>query len=234
MQRARRSIAINRAVGFGLLAFAIGFGLAHRWIDRERASPLIAPAVPISSVRVQTAPPAAELSLSTETIDKTIDERDRAGAQALAALLPSDNKALGIRAPEFSVDDLEGKPLSLSALKGKVLVLNLWATWCGICQQEMPALDRLYSQLKDRDDFAMLAVCIDYEGDQSKVASLMEKGGYHFPVMIDPSGKLGDTYGLHGVPTTYVIDHSGRIVWSVAGGFDWSRPEVIRALAMML
>jgi peroxiredoxin len=234
MQRARGPISIGRVARLGLIAFVIGFGLAHYWINRERTPLLIAPAVPLSSGRVQTAPPVAAVSPPVESIDTPTDEKDRAGAQALAALLPSDSKGLGSRAPDFSVQDLEGRPLSLSALKGKVVVLNLWATWCGICQQEMPTLDRLYGQFKDREDFALVAVCIDDEGDQSKIASQMERGGYHFPVMIDPSGKLGDAYGVRGVPTTYVIDHSGRIAWSVVGGFDWSSPDLVQALGKML
>jgi len=234
MQLARRPLLISRVAKLGLWAFVIGFGVAHYWTNRARTNLLIAPAAPLSAVRVQSVPPAPDSSPLAETIDTADDEKDRAGAQALVALLPTDSKGIGMRAPEFSVDDLEGKPLSLSALKGKVVLLNLWATWCGICQQEMPSLDRLYGQLKDRDDFAMLAVCIDDEGDPSKVAAQIAQGGYHFPVMIDPSGRLGDTYGLHGVPTTYVIDHSGRIVWSVAGGLDWSSPDVIQALEKML
>jgi peroxiredoxin len=225
---------MRRVAGLGLIAFVIGFGLAHYWPGRERPHLLIAPAAPLSSARVQPAPPLLERSAPVEGLGTPADDRDRAGAEALAALLPTDSAGLGRSAPEFSVQDLEGRPLSLSALKGKVILLNLWATWCGICQQEMPSLDRLYSQLKNREDFAMMAVCIDDEGDPSKVAALVEQGGYHFPVMIDPSGKLGDTYGLHGVPTSYIIDHSGRIVWSVAGGFDWSSPGVIQALEKML
>jgi len=221
-----------RVGSLGLIAFAIGFGIAHFAMHRKRSRLVIADAIPISPPHVQANSPAGDPLAYEEQLDKQTADQDRAGATALAALLES--KDVGRRAPEFNVQDLEGNATSSSSLRGKVVLLNLWATWCGICQEEMPSLDRLYERLKNNSDFAMLSVCIDDEGDQSKISALMEKGGFHYPVMIDPSGTMGDAYGVRGVPTTYVIDRSGRIAWSVVGGFDWSNDQVVQALEKML
>lgn len=181
------------------------------------------------SAQATAAPPPATVPAS----DAGAEDRDYAGAIALANLLVGDNKEAGRRAPDFSVQDLKGNSVALSSLRGKVVLLNVWATWCGVCRSEMPSLEKLYRELKDYPDFALLAVSID-QGNQAKVASFLEKNGYDFPTMVDQSGELSSKYNVRGVPVTYVIDHRGRIAWSVTGGVDLSDERVIQALQKML
>jgi peroxiredoxin len=137
-------------------------------------------------------------------------------------------------ASDFKLEDaFTGETVSLSKLKGKVVFLNVWATWCGPCREEMPSMETLYDDLKSNKDFVMLAVSQDTKG-KAAVVSYVEKNGYHFKVLLDPENKVGETYNVSGVPETFIIDRRGRIVAHHMGAFDWSRPDVKEALQQLL
>lgn len=137
-------------------------------------------------------------------------------------------------ASDFKLEDaFSGETVSLSSLKGKVVFLNLWATWCGPCREEMPSMETLYDELKTNKDFIMLAVSQDAKG-KSAVVPYVQKNGYHFKILLDPENKVGDSYGVSGVPETFIIDRKGRIVAHHMGAFDWSRPDVKEALQQLL
>ena len=137
-------------------------------------------------------------------------------------------------ASDFKLEDaFTGQTVSLSSLKGKVVFLNVWATWCGPCREEMPSMETLYDELKSNKDFVMLAVSQDTKG-KSAVVPYVEKNGYHFEILLDPENKVGDSYSVSGVPETFIIDRRGRIVAHHMGAFDWSRPDVKEALRQLL
>jgi peroxiredoxin len=137
-------------------------------------------------------------------------------------------------ASAFDLEDAySGQTVSLASLKGKVIFLNLWATWCGPCREEMPSMETLFDEFKGNNDFVMLAVSEDTKG-KSAVLPYVEKNGYHFRILLDPENKVGDSYGVSGVPETFIIDRSGRIVAHHMGAFDWSRPDVKSALEELL
>lgn len=139
----------------------------------------------------------------------------------------------GDRAANFKLEALDGHTVSLESLKGKVIFLNVWATWCGPCREEMPSMETLYNDLKSDPRFVMLAVSQDSKG-RDVVAPYVEKNGYHFTILLDPENKLTESYGLSGVPETFIIDRNGRIVAHHMGAFDWSRPDVRDALNQLL
>jgi peroxiredoxin len=137
-------------------------------------------------------------------------------------------------AKDFKLEDaFTGQTVSLASLKGKVVFLNVWATWCGPCREEMPSMETLYDELKGNKDFVMLAVSQDTKG-KSAVVPYVEKNGYHFKILLDPENKVGDSYSVSGVPETFIIDRTGRIVAHHMGAFDWSRPDVKEALQQLL
>ncbi|HSR56645.1 MAG TPA: TlpA disulfide reductase family protein [Candidatus Binataceae bacterium] len=141
--------------------------------------------------------------------------------------------AAGDKAADFKLEDLTGKTVSLSSYKGKVVFLNLWATWCGPCREEMPSMETLYDEFKNDPDFVMLAVSQDTKG-KSAVLPYVQKNGYHFEILLDPENKVGEQYNVSGVPETFIIDRKGRIVAHHMGAFDWSRPDVKEALQQLL
>ncbi len=90
---------------------------------------------------------------------------------------------------------MNGTTLSLASLKGKVVFLNVWATWCGPCREEMPSMETLYDELKGNKDFVMLAVSQDTKG-RSVVAPYVAQYGYNFTVLLDPENKVGESYDV--------------------------------------
>jgi len=139
----------------------------------------------------------------------------------------------GDKAADFKLESLDGSTISLTDLRGKVVFLNVWATWCGPCREEMPSMETLYDEFRGNKDFVMLAVSQDAKG-RPVVAPYVEKNGYHFKILLDPENKVGEAYDVSGVPETFIIDRKGRIVAHHMGAFDWSRPDVKDALKQLL
>jgi peroxiredoxin len=141
--------------------------------------------------------------------------------------------AAGGQAADFKLETLDGTTVSLESLRGKVVFLNVWATWCEPCREEMPSMQTLYDDFKANKDFVMLAVSQDVKG-REVVAPYVAKNGYQFTVLLDPENKIMDTYTVSGVPETFIIDRKGQIVAHHMGAFDWSRPDVRDALQQLL
>jgi peroxiredoxin len=156
------------------------------------------------------------------------------GAAALAAaggLLLLANRGPRL-APDFAVPDLAGKAVRLSGFRGKVVLLNLWTTWCPPCREEMPSMERLYARLRDRE-FELLAVSQDEDGRQV-VEPFVRELRLSFPVLIDPERQVGDRYGVWGYPETFVIDRNGYVVERVIGPRDWASQESVAALEALI
>jgi len=141
--------------------------------------------------------------------------------------------AAGDVAADFKLESLSGKAVTLSSLRGKVVFLNVWATWCGPCREEMPSMETLYEAFKDRQDFVILAVSQDRRG-RIAVQPFVERNHLHFDILLDPDNVVGDAYNVSGVPETFIIDRKGRIVAHHMGAFDWSQTDVRQALNELL
>ncbi len=141
--------------------------------------------------------------------------------------------ATGQIAAAFTLKDLSGKKVSLSSFRGKVVFLNIWATWCGPCREEMPSIESLYSHFKNTKNFVILGVSEDTEG-KAAVAPYITRNGYHFRILLDPENVVGEKYGVSGVPETFIIDQQGRIVAHHMGAYDWSRSDIRAALEDLL
>ncbi|MGD9241644.1 MAG: TlpA disulfide reductase family protein [Desulfobacterales bacterium] len=141
---------------------------------------------------------------------------------------PSDGPQLakGLPAPNFSLPDLGGQMVSLADYRGKVVLINIWATWCPPCVQEMPSMEKLYQELRG-DGFEILAVSIDESGAQG-VRPFMKKHKLSFPVLTDPEGTIKSLYKTTGVPESFIIDTDGVLVEKVIGPRDWAIPDAIR------
>lgn len=153
--------------------------------------------------------------------------RKEVGPSAKQAV-PSENKA----APEVVVTALNGAPLKLSDLKGKVVMLNFWATWCPPCREEIPSLISLGTKMEGKP-FQLVAVSID-EGGKSAIESFFHSSGFALPAYTDPENRAAKTYGITGVPETFIINKSGIIVKKVIGPLSWDSPEVISFLEELM
>ncbi|MCK5420235.1 MAG: TlpA family protein disulfide reductase [Desulfobacterales bacterium] len=133
--------------------------------------------------------------------------------------------AKGLRAPNFSLPGLDGRMVSLTDYKGKVVLLNIWATWCPPCVEEMPSMEKLYQELQG-EGFEILAVSIDESGAQDMLP-FMKKHKLSFPALIDSKGTLKGLYQTTGVPESFIIDKDGILVEKVIGPRNWAIPEAI-------
>jgi peroxiredoxin len=133
---------------------------------------------------------------------------------------------LGQPAPNFTFPGLDGKMVSLSDHRGRVVLVNIWATWCPPCVDEMPSMERLYKGLKD-ENFEILAVSIDSLGTKV-VAPFMKKFNLSFPALIDTQGTIQGIYQTTGVPESFIINQEGILIERVIGPRDWAAPAVLR------
>lgn len=151
-----------------------------------------------------------------------------AAVLALAAL----HRRTPSLAPDFAVPDLAGQAVRLSALRGQVVLLNLWTTWCPPCREEMPSMERLYQRLKDRG-FVLLAVSQD-EAGKPAVEAFVRDLGLTFPVLVDPEHQVGDRYQVWGYPESFLIDREGRIAERIIGPRDWAAADQLEVVERLL
>ncbi len=130
---------------------------------------------------------------------------------------------VGTIAPDFELLALGGDHVKLSSYRGNIVFLNVWATWCPPCREEMPSMELLDQRLKGRN-FKMLAVSIDRDGEKV-VPPFIEKHGLGFPVLLDPNSETYRLYGLTGVPETFIIDKNGIILQKIIGPQDWTKKD---------
>ena len=138
-----------------------------------------------------------------------------------------------IPAPDFSLKDMDDEPHALQDYQGKVILLNFWATWCPPCRHEMPALEKLYLQFR-KQDFVVLAInqwedpdlVFAYTGDLNVFPT--------FPILFDPESTISQKYKVKGLPTSFVIDRDGRVVYRAIGGREFDHPEIIGIIKELL
>ena len=121
--------------------------------------------------------------------------------------------------PRLALKDLSGKPVDLASLRGRVVLVNFWATWCEPCIAEMPSIARLEDKLQGKP-FAVLAV--NYGESRAKVEKFLGKSGVKVHVLLDPDQKAADDWGAKGLPMSFLIDARGNVRTWVFGERDWS------------
>lgn len=161
--------------------------------------------------------------------------------KAAAAAAPRDERPLlaaGTAAPDFTVENYEGGTDTLSAHKGKVVILKFWASWCGPCKASMPHFEEVYAKAKPKG-VDLLAVAVSDERDPYRKWVDANKDKYHFPFSYDPAGTdrtksiSGTLYNVTGIPTVYIIDRDGKVAASIVGFAGANDHRVEEALAKL-
>lgn len=129
--------------------------------------------------------------------------------------------------PDLKFKDENGKTISLSSLKGKVVFINLWATWCPPCIHEMPSINELKKSLNNNDDIVFLMVDVDNKMEQS--SAFMKENGYDLPVYV-PASDIPSDYLGGAIPTTVILDKNGNIAARMEGGRDYTDPQIAKGL----
>lgn len=135
-------------------------------------------------------------------------------------------------APEVTFKTLQGKSVALSDYRGKVVLLNFWATWCPPCRAEMPSMERL-NRMFSKTDFVLLAVNVEPDGDLT-VPAFLKRESHSFPVFLDAEARAQNTYQVYRFPETFIISREGVILNHVIGAREWDDSSVVEYLRFLV
>lgn len=159
------------------------------------------------------------------------------GAAAHAADLPPLSHSLTLQAPKpapaLKLKDLEGKMHDLAQFKGRVVLINFWATWCPPCRREMPSMERLSQAFKGKP-FVVLAVDVGEDADTIDAFTSQLDTTPTFPILLDTRSHTMQAWKVAGLPTTFLVDKQGRIVSSAIGGREFDHPEIVKTIRGLL
>jgi cytochrome c biogenesis protein CcmG, thiol:disulfide interchange protein DsbE len=153
-----------------------------------------------------------------------------AAAWAHAAIAPIKSWT-GKATPALALPDLTGKQVDLKDLRGRVVVVNFWATWCEPCRDEMPGLVRLREQFRDRP---LEVLAVNFGESNAKIAGFLEREKIALPVLLDADKEAAARWNAKGLPMTFLVDATGRVRYWVFGERDWSEGEALRHVEKLL
>lgn len=125
---------------------------------------------------------------------------------------------------EFRLNDVNGRQVSLSDFRGKIVFLNIWTTWCPTCRIEMPSMEKLHQKFKNKD-FAM--VTINLQESATQVKGFFKEYKLTFTALLDTTGEVGSSFGIYQIPTTFILDKKGRIIGKAVGPREWDSKDAI-------
>jgi peroxiredoxin len=138
-----------------------------------------------------------------------------------------------IPAMDFELQDMDEQKIKLSDYKGKVILLNFWATWCPPCIREMPSMERLHKQV-DAEGFKVIAINQMEDADQVFAFTGQLEVDPTFEILFDTTSSVSRDYAVRGLPTTFLIDKEGRIRYRAVGGREFDHPEVIKIIEQLM
>ena len=205
---------LSYIAGLSFAAIA-GFAMAGLWFtDAERSNP-------DTGVTTSAQAPAAAASSSAYAAE---------ASAGMEKLVVHDTPR---EVPEFGFIDGDGEARTLSHWRGKLLLVNIWATWCAPCKEEMPALSRLEAK-RGGEDFAVLPISVDRGGLDKPRAFLQQIGADNLPLLLEESGRLNVTLDVLGLPATLIIDPDGREIARMLGPAEWDAPKAIARLEELM
>lgn len=169
--------------------------------------------------------------LAVVAVSLLLRQQEPQGEQAVSA--PATGSSLvGQLAPDFKLPLVGGGEMQLSSLRGKVVMVNFWATWCPPCKAEMPSMERLYAQLKN-SGFELLAINVEPDGLEV-LPEFLRQHPHTFPVAVDTEGDIQSEYGVFRFPESFIVDRDGRVVEHIIGARDWSEPTTLDKLKTLI
>jgi peroxiredoxin len=147
--------------------------------------------------------------------------------QALGLQAPNET----VVAPAFSLPDLAGKKVQLKTFRGKLVLLNFFATWCGPCREEMPGMERLFRAHQDK---GFVVVALNLQESAKAVRPFVQELKLSFPTVLDVEGSVSREYGVRALPVTFLIGRDGNIVWRAIGGRDWESAQARQYFAQLV
>lgn len=139
---------------------------------------------------------------------------------------------VGLEAPDFSFKDASGKNYTLAEMKGQIVFVNFWASWCEPCRLEMPSIQGLYEHFRYEKQFRIITVL--YNDDYQTAAGYMKGKNFSFPLFTDTAGNAAKTYGVTGIPESYIIDKKGILRKRIIGPDNWNSPKALAFFSSLL
>lgn len=155
------------------------------------------------------------------------------GGESATASAPASTVEVGKAAPAYEATTLDGAKTSLGALRGKVVLLNVWATWCVPCREEVPYLESLYQKEAGRG-LEIVGVSVDARGSESAIGDFRRDFKMTYPIWLDPDQNVQALYRALGVPASYLIDREGVLRWQKLGAIRADDPMLIQAMELAL
>jgi len=134
-------------------------------------------------------------------------------------------------APDFTLPDVDGDSHRLSDYRGKVVIVNFWATWCPPCRKEMPSMQRAWERTKDE---GILMLAVDVGEDEDTVFAFQGQTPVDFPLLLDQDSAVTTAWPVRGLPTTFVVDTQGRLAYRAVGGREWDDPALLSTVRDLL
>lgn len=141
----------------------------------------------------------------------------------------SKKATLGLDAPLFELKDVEGNTWRLADLKGKVVIINFWASWCDTCKEEKPYIMDVLNRFSEK----LVYLSVLYNDKPSDAISYLKRSGFNFPILIDDK-QVAVAYGLTGVPETFIVDKRGILAKKVIGGVHWSFDDFVSSVQKLI
>jgi thiol-disulfide isomerase/thioredoxin len=145
---------------------------------------------------------------------------------------PAGSLAFLSAVPSLPIADRSGRVTDLTEVKGKILIVHFWATWCPPCVEELPALSRFWEKYRGRDDIALYAISVDK--DWKIVESFSAKNPHDLPLYLDPKAETAGRFGSEQYPETYIVNRNGRVLFRLQGAVNWSDPQVEQRIEQLL
>ena len=155
----------------------------------------------------------------------------RAAPAGRPAAFPVSRPAEPIPASELELLDLSGRTIRLRDLRGRVVLLNFWATWCEPCREEMPALETLARELGPR---GLTVVGVNFKESRTAIEAFIQEQKLAFPMLLDAAGQAAERYQVFALPATFLVDRRGMVVGTVLGVRDWVGPDARAYLGQLL
>lgn len=152
--------------------------------------------------------------------------------QSVSASATGRGAVIGAAAPDFTLTDINGNRVSLSQFRGKVVLVNFWATWCPPCREEMPSMERLYRHYSEQG-MVLLAINIEENGEQA-VSQFLQGNDYTFPILLDTRAEVQNAYQVFRFPETFVVDQNGVIIDHVVGARNWMSGTLVKRINFLL
>lgn len=176
------------------------------------------------------------LSCSRERSEKTIGQPSppaTSSAPSSVSTPPAEGFSIGNRMPPYQSRMLDGSPFDVASLRGDVVLVNVWATWCGPCRAEIPVLKALHDEHRARK-FRVVGISVDEKDFEQDVKKYVEREKVQFPIVLDPEGRIGNLFRISVLPTSVLLDREGKVVWIHTGLIEEGNASLAAALGKTL